>query len=116
MEQVKGVAPGFLLLPARDYDWEVQRRIEIVLPIKGSINQLLGKKVEETLNLSLNDEDDSDSFVVYEDNLLLLWEVIRVLFAQSRYPDLEDDESFNVVAVEIRGDDVVLHGQIIKSI
>ena len=39
-----------------------------------------------------------------------------MLFAQGKYPSLEDDQSLNIVALEFEGDEAVLHGEVIKSI
>lgn len=109
---VKGVAPGFLLLPAREYSWELVRRIEVEVPNTGSLQELVGPK-EFAPGVTFSGED---SFSVFEDNTLLLWELIRVLFAKAAYPALKDDECLNVVALDFKGDTVVLHGEIIRSV
>lgn len=110
--QAKGVAPGFLLLPAREYSWELVRRIKIEMPNEGSLTKLL--------NLAQNAEGlkfaGEDEFLLFADNTLLLWQVVQVLFAAKLYPDLQDTECLNVVALEVENGKVVLHGEVIRSL
>jgi hypothetical protein len=112
MSRAVGVAPGFLLLPAREYEWELVRRIKICVPLKGKISDYLD---ESKLSSKVKIAGDDD-FSIFEDNLLLLWEVIRVLFAQAQYPALEDGECLNVVALEFTETDVTLCGEVIRSV
>jgi hypothetical protein len=110
--RTKGVAPGFLLLPAREYEWELQRKIELRLPLKGSISEILNKdRIPSNAIIGGDDE-----FNIFEDNTVLLWELVRLMFAGTRYPWLEDDECLNVVALEFTETEVVLYGEIIKSL
>ena len=46
----------------------------------------------------------------------LVWELVRVLFAESKYPSLESDECFNVVALDVDVGKLTVHGEIIKAI
>lgn len=110
--KVKGVAPGFLLLPAREYAWELDRKVEIRVPRTGSVSSLLSK-TPLAVEASFPGED---GFSIYEDNLLLLWEIVRVMFAASQYPKLEDNQCLNVVALEILETELVLYGEIIRSV
>jgi hypothetical protein len=112
MSKATGVAPGFLLRPAREYEWQLEKKIQIRVPLKGSIQELLNDTDLPTGMKIVGD----DEFSIFEDNLLLLWEVIRVLFAQGKYPSLEDNQSLNIVALEFEDDEAVLHGEVIKSI
>lgn len=112
MPRTVGVAPGFLLLPAREYEWELQKRIELRLPLKGTIDEILKK---DSMPEKVQIAGDND-FSIFEDNVLLLWELVRVMFAGARYPQLEDDECLNVVALEFTDDEVILFGEVIKSI
>jgi hypothetical protein len=113
MSRAVGVAPGFLLLPAREYEWELKDRIQIKVPMKGKISDLLGGR-ELGAGVKIAGED---RFSVMEDGVLLLWEVLRILFAQAQYPALESNGCLNVVAMEFEGNDaVILHGEIIKSV
>lgn len=114
MSKAIGVAPGFLLLPAREYEWQLEKKIEIRVPLKGSIQELL--KATDLPDRPRVRIAGDDEFSIFEDNLLLLWEIVRVLFAQGNYPALEDDQSLNIVALEFSGDEVVLHGEVIKSV
>ena len=112
MANTVGVAPGFLLLPAREYEWELLKKIELRLPLKGSISEVL-KKDLMMADMQIAGEDE---FSIFENNLLLLWEVVRVMFAGSRYPALEDNECLNVVALEFTDDEVVIYGEVIRSL
>ena len=112
MANTVGVAPGFLLLPAREYEWELLKKIELRLPLKGSISEVLQKDLMMA-DMQIAGEDE---FSIFEDNLLLLWEVVRVMFAGSRYPALEDNECLNVVALEFTDDEVVVYGEVIRSL
>ena len=107
-----GVAPGFLLMPAREYAWELKERVEIKLPLQGSIKDLMSNVIG-TGGVEVGGEDQ---FSIFEDGVLQLWEVVRILFVEAKYPSLADDECLNVVALELKGEDVVLYGEIIKSV
>ena len=107
MSKTVGVAPGFLLLPAREYEWELKNKIELRLPLKGT--------ADDTMPESIKIAGDNE-YSIFEDNVLLLWELVRVMFAGAKYPKLEDDECLNVVALEFTEDEVILYGEIIQSI
>jgi len=109
---VKGVAPGFLLIPAREYEWELVKKVQLEVPNSGRIKDLLSEK-ELAEGVTFPGEDE---FSIFEDNLLLLWEIVRVLFAQIKYPSLEDDQCMNVVALQFSGDIITIHGEIIRYI
>lgn len=111
-QAVRGVAPGFLLLPAREYKWELKNRAEIRIPIEGKISALLEPgALEEGVKI-----EGDDTFVIFDEGLFSLWETVRVLFATSLYPNLLEDECLNVVALERDGEELVIHGEIIKSV
>ncbi len=112
MPKTVGVAPGFLLLPAREYEWELQKRVEFRLPLKGTIEAIMEKDSMPD-GVQISGEND---YSIFEDNVLLLWELVRVMFAGARYPQLEDDQCLNVVALEFTDDEVILFGEVIKSI
>ena len=38
---VKGVAPGFLLMPAREYEWERGERVELRVPLEGKFSDFV---------------------------------------------------------------------------
>ena len=111
MSTVKGVS-GFVLLPARDYEWKLKARGTISLPRKGSIAEILKDKPLDS-SLKIGGEDN---FSIFEDNTLLLWELVRVLFAEVKYPALKDDECFNVVAIEVGDDEILVHGEVIRMV
>ena len=111
MTKVKGVS-GLVLLPARNYEWELKNRITIKIPRRGKISDSLGMdKLSPDLKIS-----GDDDFSIFDDNVLLLWEAVRVLFAEGKYPSLKDEECFNVVALEVMEDEIQLHGEVIAAI
>ncbi len=111
-DTVMGVAPGFILLPAREYKWQLKNRIEIRIPIEGKISDFLDS---ETLAAGVKIAGD-DEFAVFDDNVFFLWEIVRVLFAKSEYPSLLENECLNVVALERDGEELVIHGEVIQSV
>lgn len=112
MPSVAGIAPGFLLMPAREYSWQLKNKVEIRVPLRGSIKKLLSNIV----GAGEIDVGGEDQFSIFEDNVLQLWEIVRILFVQAKYPALADDECLNVVALELIDDEIVLYGEIIKSV
>lgn len=111
-QTARGVAPGFLLMPAREYKWELKNRVEIRVPIEGKISELLEPGA---LDAGVKIAGD-DEFVTFEGDVFFLWETVRVLFATSLYPNLLDDECLNVVALERDGDELIIYGEIIRSV
>jgi hypothetical protein len=111
---VKGVAPGFLLMPAREYSWELVNRVQIKILNEGKLAEV-SKNYELGENLKIQ---GSDEFLVFDGKLLSFWEIVRVLFAGAQYPSLEDNQCLNVVGLEVDEDDnsIVLHGEIIKYV
>jgi len=112
---VKGVAPGFLLIPAREYSWELVNRVQIRVPNEGSIKALVGEK-DFAAGVSFPGDDE---FCLFDDNALLLWEAVRVLFAGAQYPQLEDDQCLNIVAIDLptaETGELVLHGEIVRHV
>lgn len=108
---VTGVAPGFLLFPAREYKWELKDRVQIRVPLAGKISEFLNEAdLAEGVKIAGDDE-----FSIFDGEVFLLWELIRVLFAQSKYPALKDDECLNIVALEKDGDSLVVHGEVIRN-
>ena len=111
MGTVRGVS-GIVLLPAREYEWELKARGTIRIPRRGSIEEVLGdRSLAEDLKIGGEDE-----FSIFDDNILLLWELVRVLFADVKYPALEDDECFNIMAIEIADEEILVHGEVIRMV
>jgi len=109
---MRGVAPGFLLLPAQDYSWELKQQVEIRIPLSGSVKEVIGNR-DLDAGVAIAGEDD---FSIFEDNVFQIWEVVRILFAGAKYPDLSSDECLNVVALELDGEELIVYGQIIRSV
>lgn len=115
MVAVRGVAPGFLLLPAREYSWELVNRIQIRIPIEGKISEVFNAE-ELATNVKIGGPDEFS--IVDEDGNVYLWEIIRILFAQIKYPELTDDQCLNVVALvkNPETEELVIHGEILQSV
>lgn len=112
--QVKGIAPGFLLLPAREYSWELVNKVEIRIPNEGTLSALVE---QSKLSTDVKFPGD-DSYLLFDesDTFFSLWEVVRALFAAAKYPELQDNECLNVVGLAVEGENVVLYGEIIRSL
>ncbi len=110
---VKGVAPGFLLMPAREYVWERGERVEIRVPLEGKLSDFIEPDAMAA-GVRIAGEDEFKIFGGA--NIYLLWEITRVLFARAEYPSLKDDECFNVVALEKEGNELIIYGEVIKNV
>lgn len=111
MGKAKGIS-GLVLLPARDYEWELISRQSLEVPKEGKISELLNDK-ELASGVKIPGDDE---FSIFEDNLFLFWELTRVLFSKGNYPDLKDGQFFNALAVEIKENSIMLHGEILKLV
>jgi hypothetical protein len=111
MSTARGIS-GLVLLPAKEYEWELKGRHTIEVPNTGKITEFLSKNELES-GTSIPGDDE---FTIFDDGLFQLWELVRVLFADAQYPALEEGECFNVVALETTEDKIIVHGEIIKSI
>ncbi len=116
MSTVKGVS-GLVLLPAKDYEWELKGKHTLAVPVTGKISDLVSA---HDLAVGHGVPGD-DEFTVMDGDFFSLWELVRVLFATAQYPALEGNECFNVVALEqivnAKGENIILvHGEIISSL
>jgi hypothetical protein len=111
MGKAKGIS-GLVLLPAQEYEWELKGRHQIIVPLKGKISDVL---TEDELEAGFKIAGDDD-FSIFEDDVFLLWELVRVLFAEAKYPALSSNQCFNVVALEVEGDSLIVHGEVIESV
>lgn len=111
MTTARGIS-GLVLLPARDYEWELLGRHTIRVPLQGKISELVQEN-EFAAGVKIAGDDD---FSVFEDNVFLLWELVRVMFAEAQYPSLKEDECFNVLALEVTDDAVLVHGEVIRAV
>lgn len=111
MSTARGIS-GLVLLPAKDYKWELKGRHTIELPNSGEISEFLSKNELESGTSIPGDNE----FNIFSDDVFQLWELVRVLFANAQYPALEADECFNVLSLEKDGDVIKVHGEIIKLV
>lgn len=113
MNQVVGVAPGLILLPAREYVWELKRKVEIKIPNDGLISMHLQP---DALNPGVKIAGE-DEFIVFDDpGLLSLWEIPRILLALKLYPQLEANQALNVVTLERSDNEITIYGEVIESV
>jgi len=112
-DTVKGVAPGFLLMPAREYVWERGERVELRVPLEGKLSDFIEPGA---MAAGVRIAGDDEFKIFGGANIYLLWEITRVLFARAEYPSLKDDECFNVVALEKDGDELIIYGEVLKNV
>jgi hypothetical protein len=112
MNQVVGVSPGLILLPAREYVWELKQRVEIKIPNDGRISMHLQPDALAP-GVTIAGEDE---FIVFDDDLLSLWEIPRILFALKLYPQLEANQALNVVTLAVRDGEITIYGEVIESV
>ncbi len=112
MNQVVGISPGLILLPAREYVWELKKRVEIKIPNEGLISEhLQPEELAEGVKIV-----GDDAFIVFDDNMLSLWEIPRILFAHKLYPQLEAKQAFNVTTLAVSDGEITIYGEVIESV
>ena len=112
MNQVVGISPGLILLPAREYVWELKKRVEIKIPNKGLISEHLHpEELAEGVKIV-----GEDAFIIFDDNMLSLWEIPRILFAHKLYPQLEANQAFNVTTLAVSDSEITIYGEVIESV
>lgn len=111
MSRARGIS-GLILLPAKEYEWELKGRYAIEVPNTGKIEEFLRDHELEAGTLIPGDNE----FSIFSDGVFQLWELVRVLFADAKYPALEEGECFNVVALETDENIIRVHGEIIKLV
>lgn len=103
--------PTLMLLPARNYKFKVHTEDYVVkLPRKGTYveldNKIFSNEDGEFDFLQYSEEDDS--YIVYLPTLS------KVLFAVSKYPDLNELQAFTPIALKINKDEVEVVGNVIE--
>ena len=114
MSTVRGAVPGLVLLPAQDLLWEkITEPVTIVLPTRGKISELPAMQ-NITDGVKIPGEDE---FCLMEEGVFRFIEMVRVLFAVGKYPNLKGNECFIVFGVEDDGpDSVIIHGQVVRVV
>jgi len=101
--------PGLVFLPARDYKFKVDKQTHVIkLPIEGDFRYLADKTLfpgEGKYKLA----KEVDGKMVVSLSIL-----IKALFADSKYPDLADNECFVPLAMVISDSDVTIAGKVIE--
>ena len=103
---VKGTPP-MLMLPAKNYIFKSNTNFfEITLPIRGNYHDL---------DPSFFPEDAGDFNVFDEKTKTLYLPVItKILFAISKYPDLEFNQFFVPVALKFNDEEIILTAQVLN--
>jgi hypothetical protein len=93
--KVKGV-PGALLLPSREFKFKVFHGNHVItIPRRGHFKDL---------DATFFSEKDGE-FHFLENDVLYLPSLSKVLFACSKYPDLEDNQAFVIIGIKFIDDD-----------
>ena len=102
---VKGTPP-MVMLPAKNYIFKSNKKLyEITLPMKGNYHDL---------DPTFFPEDSGDFNVFDEETKTLHLPVItKILFAISKYPDLEFNQFFAPVALKFNENEIVLVAQVL---
>jgi hypothetical protein len=109
---IKGT-PSLLLIPAREHSWAIDNEsVQISIPKEGLLSEILKS---DTLADGVKIPGDDD-FAIIEDKVVYLYQIPRVLFALSKYPQLEDNQAFTLYAIEETDNSVILHGAIIRFV
>ena len=104
--------PTMMLLPARNYKFDVDST-EHVLTVPRT-----GKYVDLDKDLYTEKDGEFDLLAVVGeediDSVLYVPALTKVLFGVSKYPDLDENQAFTIVAIVVRGDEVDIVGQVIN--
>lgn len=105
--------PTMMLLPARNYVFKVfEQDHSITIPRKGKYVDFDSKLFTE--------EDGEFNIMDYVSEktgqVLFVPSLSKILFATSRYPDLQDDQAFLPVVILIHDEEVEIIGNIIQML
>jgi len=107
--------PTMMLLPARTYAFTISdQEYSIKIPRRGKYKDLdpdFFKEEDGEFNLfaELENEDSVEK-------VLYLPSISKVLFATSKYPDLQNDEAFIPTAFLIKKDEVEILGHVVQML
>ena len=108
-EDMQYGTPTMVLLPARRYKFRVlKKEYKIVLPRKGFYHKLDKEYFSE--------EDGEFMLLDDKNSIMYLPAISKVLFATSKYPDLESNQLFAPVALVFKKNKVEIIGQIVEML
>jgi hypothetical protein len=102
---IKGTPP-MLMLPAKNYVFKDNSKIfEITLPIKGSYHDLDPTFFPE----------DAGNFNVFDEEAgtIYLPVITKILFAISKYPELEFNQFFIILSLQLKDEEIILKAQVL---
>jgi len=106
--------PTMMLLPARKYKFDVDTTEHVLtVPRKGKYVDLdkdiyTEKDGDFNILATIGDED--------VDSVLYVPALTKVLFGVSKYPDLDENQAFTILAVVVKEDEVDIIGQVINML
>jgi hypothetical protein len=105
--------PTMMWLPARNYTFKVfEQDHSITIPRKGKYVDFDDKLfTEEDGEFNIMDHISEET-----GHVLFVPSLSKVLFATSKYPNLEDDQAFIPIAIVIRNDEVEIIGNVIQML
>lgn len=100
--------PSIGFLPVRQYTFKVSTdSYKLTLPNKGTF-----KELDPEFFKDIQDE----SFEIFQDNVLQLSMLTKVLFAAKQYPELQASQVFCPISIELAGDVVNVFGQVVEFV
>ncbi len=99
--------PTLAMLPANNFKININEKMFTMhVPCKGTYLEL---------DPSFFTEEDG-SFVIYEDNVLNISTITKVLFGVKQYPSLADNQLFCPVNFVISDNDITINGKIVTML
>ena len=82
--------PSALLLPARDYEFNVYDTYKLIIPKNGKYHDLAPEIFDE----------NSGEFHLFKDGVLHVPAITRVLLACNKYPDLKSNQALAILSIQ----------------
>jgi hypothetical protein len=108
MEAVQGTPPA-ALFPAKNYVMELQGQQHMIkVPRKGKYSDL---------DPDFFGDNAGEFRVTRADGMAIDMNMLsRILFATKQYPDLGFDQFFVINTIAVKGEDVIVVGQVIRAL
>ena len=100
--------PTMVLLPARNYYFQVTGQHKITLPRKGTYAELEPGYFSES--------DGEFNLLDSENSIMYLPAISKVLFATKQYPNLKPNQLFAPIAVKYEEEEVHIYGQLVEML
>lgn len=101
--------PSMVLMPSRNYAFKLSKEVYVItIPRKGTYHDL---------EPNLFSEEDGE-FELYNDKkgIMYLPAISKVLFANKKYPELEDHQLFAPLSLVFKKDEVEISGYVVDMI